>query len=258
MFLIYPAESKIIGTAREVNNYKSFWCAEKIRNEILQFELKHGRKPKTALMGLAFKPNIDDLRESPAKYIVQKVLQNDSNGEYFIVRPNILEHNIFKLTNHREAFHKADIIVYLVSHDEFKKTTFDSDKIILDFLWHFKLLIMKLLDCTIRDGGYYTNWDFDKDLIKTYCKSMESLPIDYVEVGYRSIPLEGYLGEYFYCPDFVMKELKEMMPSKNLVIILNEKDIRASHVPELLKPCQGYITMVKLQLIHQILKEQLN
>lgn len=105
---------------------------------------------------------------------------------------------------------------------------------------------MKILDCTIRDGGYYTNWDFDKDLIKTYCKSMESLPIDYVEVGYRSIPLEGYLGEYFYCPDFVMKELKEMMPSKNLVIILNEKDIRATHVSDLLKPCQDYITMVRI------------
>jgi 4-hydroxy 2-oxovalerate aldolase len=107
---------------------------------------------------------------------------------------------------------------------------------------------MNILDCTLRDGGYYTNWDFDKDLVRTYCKSMESLPIDYVEVGYRSIPLEGYLGEYFYCPDFVMKELKEMMPSKKLVIILNEKDIRASHIPELLKPCQDYITMVRIAI----------
>ena len=107
---------------------------------------------------------------------------------------------------------------------------------------------MKILDCTLRDGGYYTNWDFDKDLVKTYCKSMESLPIDYVEIGYRSIPLEGYLGEYFYCPEFVMKELKELMPSKKLVIILNEKDIRASHVPELLKPCLEYISMVRIAI----------
>ena len=107
---------------------------------------------------------------------------------------------------------------------------------------------MKLLDCTLRDGGYYTNWDFDKSLVKTYCKSMESLPIDYVEIGYRSIPLEGYLGEYFYCPDFVMKELKEMMPSKKLVIILNEKDIRASHVSELLKACNEYISMVRIAI----------
>ena len=105
---------------------------------------------------------------------------------------------------------------------------------------------MNILDCTLRDGGYYTNWDFDKNLVRTYCKSMESLPIDYVEIGYRSILLEGYLGQYFYCPDFVMKELKEMMPSKKLVIILNEKDIRPSHIPELLKPCQDYIAMVRI------------
>ncbi len=78
----------------------------------------------------------------------------------------------------------------------------------------------KILDCTIRDGGYYTNWDFDKSVITEYCISMESLPIDYIEVGYRSIPLEGYLGEYFYCPEHVMAELKRMMPSKKLVIIL--------------------------------------
>ena len=71
-------------------------------------------------MGLAFKPNIDDLRESPAKYIAQKVLQNDSNGDYFIVEPNIKEHNVFKLTNYKTAAEEADIIAFLVAHDEFK------------------------------------------------------------------------------------------------------------------------------------------
>ena len=95
----YPMESKIIGTAREINNYKSFWCAEKIQNAKLKFELEHGRKPKTAIMGLAFKPNIDDLRESPAKYIAQKVLQNSNNETHFIVEPNIKNHNVFKLTD---------------------------------------------------------------------------------------------------------------------------------------------------------------
>ncbi len=129
----YPVESKIIGTAREVNNYKSFWCAEKIQNEKLQFELKNGRKPKTALMGLAFKPNIDDLRESPAKYIAQKVLQNSNNDEHFIVEPNINSHSVYKLTNYLEAIKKADIIVLLVAHDEFKNLNISSGKIILDF-----------------------------------------------------------------------------------------------------------------------------
>jgi len=129
----YPMESKIIGTAREVNNYKSFWCAEKIQNEKLKFELKYGRKPKTALMGLAFKPNIDDLRESPAKYIAQKVLQNSNNDEHFIVEPNINSHSVYKLTNYLEAIKNADIIVLLVAHDEFKTLNILSGKIILDF-----------------------------------------------------------------------------------------------------------------------------
>ena len=129
----YPMESKIIGTAREVNNYKSFWCAEKIQNEKLQFELKYGRKPKTALMGLAFKPNIDDLRESPAKYIVQKVLQNSNNEEHFIVEPNIESHSVYKLTEYQDAINKADIIVYLVAHNEFKSQIQHKDKIILNF-----------------------------------------------------------------------------------------------------------------------------
>ena len=129
----YPAESNMIGTAREVNNYKSFWCVEKIQNEKLQFELKHGRKPKTALMGLAFKPNIDDLRESPAKYIVQKVLQNSNNEEHFIVEPNIENHSVFKLTKYTEAIKNADIIVFLVAHTQFNQFKLNSNKIVIDF-----------------------------------------------------------------------------------------------------------------------------
>ena len=92
-----------------------------MQNEKLQFELKHGRKPKTALMGLAFKPNIDDLSESPAKYISQKVLQNSNNEEHYIVEPNIDLHSIYKLTSYKDAIENADIIAFLVAHDEFKK-----------------------------------------------------------------------------------------------------------------------------------------
>ena len=129
----YPTESKMIGTAREVNNYKSIWCAEKIKNEKLNFELKHGKKPKTALMGLAFKPNIDDLRESPAKYIAQKVLQNSNNEEHYIVEPNLQSHSVYKLTDYKKAFKKADIVVFLVAHKEFVNLQIDESKLILDF-----------------------------------------------------------------------------------------------------------------------------
>jgi len=133
----FPRESQIIGKAREINNYKSFWCAEKIRSTMLEFQLKHGSKPNVAIMGLAFKPNIDDLRESPAKYIAQKVMQTEQNG-FMIVEPNIKEHNIFRLTDYKEAYENADIVAFLVAHKEFKTLEYREDKIILDFAGIFK------------------------------------------------------------------------------------------------------------------------
>lgn len=134
----YPNEAKMIASAREINNYKAFWCAEKIKNAKLQFELAHGRKPKTAIMGLAFKPNIDDLRESPAKYIAQKVLQNSNNETHFIVEPNLEEHNVFKLTDYKIAVAEADIIVFLVAHDAFENIDIKEGKQVLDFCGVFK------------------------------------------------------------------------------------------------------------------------
>jgi len=129
----FPMESQIIGKAREINNYKSFWCAEQVKNAKLQFQLDHGKKPKIALMGLAFKPNIDDLRESPAKYIAQKVLQDAQDEEYYIVEPNIQEHKVFKLTEYNTAAENADIIVFLVAHNQFKNLGSLNNKVVLDF-----------------------------------------------------------------------------------------------------------------------------
>ena len=99
----------------------------------MEFKLKYGREPKTAIMGLAFKPNIDDLRESPANFIAQTVLQNSNNETHFIVEPNINQHNVFKLTDYKKAISKADIITLLVAHDEFKSLELDSAKVVLNF-----------------------------------------------------------------------------------------------------------------------------
>lgn len=129
----YPMESKIIASAREINNYKSFWCAEQVKTTKLEFQIKEGRKASVAIMGLAFKPNIDDLRESPAKYIAQRVMQDAHDEEYYIVEPNIQEHHVFKITNYEEAALKADIIVFLVAHNEFKNLEITKDKVVLDF-----------------------------------------------------------------------------------------------------------------------------
>ena len=134
----FPMESKIIGTAREINNYKSFWCAEKVQNEMLKFELENGRKPCVAMMGLAFKPNIDDLRESPSKYIVTKVMQTCNNANILIVEPNVETHQVFKLTNYQEAYEQADIVVFLTAHAPFKTLEWREDKVILDFCGIFK------------------------------------------------------------------------------------------------------------------------
>jgi UDP-N-acetyl-D-mannosaminuronic acid dehydrogenase len=134
----FPKESQLIAKAREINTYKAFWVAEKITNAILEFELKNNRKPIVALMGLAFKPNIDDLRESPAIYITQKVMQKFADNEIMVVEPNIKEHKIYKLTDYQEAYQKADIIAFLVKHKEFCALDFNPSKIILDFCGIFK------------------------------------------------------------------------------------------------------------------------
>lgn len=115
----FPLESKIIGTAREINNYKAFWCVEKIQNEIIQFEKENNRKPKIAICGLAFKPNIDDLRESPAVYIAQKIKQNHPPELTYFVEPNISSHKLFPISNYEIVKKECDLLIYLVAHKEF-------------------------------------------------------------------------------------------------------------------------------------------
>lgn len=134
----YPQQAKIIATAREINNYKAQWCAERVKNAMLEFELQNSRKPVVAMMGLAFKPNIDDMRESPSKRITTEVLQSKNNADILVVEPNIKEHNVFKLTPYIEAYDRADIVVFLTAHNEFKELKWSDDKIILDFCGIFK------------------------------------------------------------------------------------------------------------------------
>lgn len=111
-------DAKIIRAAREINTYKTEWSIEKIKNAALKFENENGRKAKVACMGLAFKADIDDLREAPALYIAQTL--KAQGLEVLAVEPNIQEHKEFEIVNYDTAINEADIVVYLVGHKEFK------------------------------------------------------------------------------------------------------------------------------------------
>jgi UDP-N-acetyl-D-mannosaminuronic acid dehydrogenase len=128
----YPEQAQIIKRSRETNDYKSDWCANKVIETCRKFEHKNGREPVVACMGLAFKPNIDDLRESPAMYIASRIL-SESPAEVLVVEPNIDKHEIFNLIDYKEAYKKADIVVWLVAHTPFFSIKKDLSKIELDF-----------------------------------------------------------------------------------------------------------------------------
>lgn len=111
-------DAKMIRTAREVNTYKTEWAIEKIKNAALEFAKEKNRKAKVACMGLAFKPDIDDLRESPALYITKRLVKEGM--EVLAVEPNIKSYDGLNLVNYQDALNEADIVIFLVAHKEFK------------------------------------------------------------------------------------------------------------------------------------------
>jgi len=116
-FIIHkdPENTKLIRAARELNNYKTDWVIKKIKKEA---EKLKNFNTKIACLGLSFKPDIDDLRESPALHIVNE-LKKDG---YIImaVEPNIKNHPDLDIINLKDAIKSADLVIKLVDHKEFK------------------------------------------------------------------------------------------------------------------------------------------
>lgn len=106
---------------------------------------------------------------------------------------------------------------------------------------------LKILDCTLRDGGYYTNWDFSSKITKTYIDGMNILPVDYVEVGYRSNKSLEYLGKFGYTPVSVLEKIREHC-SKKLCVMLNEKSTDIGDLQYLLGPITGLVDMVRIAI----------
>lgn len=105
----------------------------------------------------------------------------------------------------------------------------------------------KILDCTLRDGGYYTNWDFDAHVVDEYITAMNKLPIGYLEVGYRNNPGKEYLGKFGYTPVSVLNHLRELS-TKKLVVMLNEKSTKPEDISKLLDPIKGLADMVRIAI----------
>lgn len=121
-------DAKLIRTSREVNTYKAEWVFEKIKNAALQFENKNGEKARIACMGLTFKPDIDDLRESPALHITKRLIADGL--DVMPVEPNIDAYPGFSVINFEDAIEEADIVALLVAHKEFKELDVETE---LDF-----------------------------------------------------------------------------------------------------------------------------
>lgn len=123
-----PDNARLIRQGREVNLQKTCWAIEQIRKEAQRIDKD---KPIVALMGLAFKSDIDDLRESPAVQVATE-LKKDDNINLLFVEPNISEHRDFSLTPAESACKQADLIVFLVGHSGFKSLSLPHDNV-LDF-----------------------------------------------------------------------------------------------------------------------------
>lgn len=133
-----PKYSRLIRTAREVNDSKPHWVLEKVKQLLVEYTIAKDCKPSEvtiACLGLAFKPDIDDLRESPALMITQQI-SSWHRGSVLAVEPNIqsLSLDNIELIDLNDALAQADILVLLVDHTPFKKVSLEqiSQRYIMD------------------------------------------------------------------------------------------------------------------------------
>ena len=123
-----PELARVIRVAREVNDAKPDWVVDKVRNTAARF-----KTPVIGCLGLAFKADVDDLRESPAVGIV-RALQKEGIGEILVSEPNLNSHPDFDLLPCEEVLERSDILLLLVDHKKFRslKATDLKEKVLID------------------------------------------------------------------------------------------------------------------------------
>jgi 4-hydroxy 2-oxovalerate aldolase len=107
--------------------------------------------------------------------------------------------------------------------------------------------MMKLLDCTLRDGGYYTLWDFETSLVNNYCDLVAKLPIEYIEIGYRNIEKNDYFGEFYYSPIETIKKIKSKLnKSQKISLMLDAKNCTTKDITKLLIKCNNFVDLIRI------------
>lgn len=140
----HPESTPLLQAARAVNDSKSQWVLQKIQEAVTTHQEEHGTNLKIACLGITFKANVDDVRESPALEIVANLAEKFPD-QLQVVEPNLkllptnLQHKRIQHASFDQACRKADLLVLLVDHKEFKQPPVNLDKkqIVLDFkgLW---------------------------------------------------------------------------------------------------------------------------
>jgi UDP-N-acetyl-D-mannosaminuronic acid dehydrogenase len=120
----FPQESVLLKTAREVNDARPLEVVEKLRTAVADWQKKHSRKPVVLTLGLTYKANVDDLRESPSMAIA-KILSTDLSLDLLIAEPHVNKKKLEAVFGERivqlqDGVARADIIVYLVAHNRFR------------------------------------------------------------------------------------------------------------------------------------------
>lgn len=133
LFISHKARdsAKLISTAHRRNEEKTKWVLEKIRHAAYQFMQENHRPPVIVALGISYKPNSDDIRESPSKKIAEELMREQYHVRVF--DPHIMKDKCIVPSYSRDQLTSADIIVYLVAHDEFRTLPLKKDAIVLDF-----------------------------------------------------------------------------------------------------------------------------
>lgn len=139
-----PESTQLLKAARAVNDSKSQWVLQKIHEAVATHQTEHGSTPQIACLGITFKANVDDVRESPALEIVANLAERYPN-QMSVVEPNLktlpaaLQNKQVHHVSMDQASQEADLLVLLVDHKEFKKPPINTSKkqTVLDFkgLW---------------------------------------------------------------------------------------------------------------------------